>query len=337
MAFPFYLALQNLFPQSKLHLLGKEWAASLMPPRIFDECFTFAEKHLEASTLNQLKKNSYDLGISLSPSFRSVWLFTKIRASIRLGYRTDLRNFLIKVPQKIKKYTPRLNPYEHRSLSYLRLLTSFFEDHLNAEDYWQQGVLHNWDLTLSPQQEKRFQNVLRKHKIKAKEYWVICPGSAVVSRVYPIKYVAGIVKTWAERKLAYKIVFVGTGREKKYMRELFSYLDLGEREFIEDLTTKTDLTELAFLLKQARGVIANDSGVAHLSFLTKTPLVTFIGAGRKEEILSLNPIKVVLNQKLACSPCLKPVCPRKDFPLECLIKIPPEMVWNAMKKLDQKL
>ncbi|RME88720.1 MAG: lipopolysaccharide heptosyltransferase II, partial [Candidatus Hydrogenedentota bacterium] len=57
----------------------------------------------------------------------------------------------------------------------------------------------------------------------------------------------------------------------------------------------------------------------------------------KEETLTLNPRKKVLNLNLPCSPCGKKMCPRKDKPLECLEGIEPDEVLLAMKQLEKKV
>ncbi len=337
MAFPFYYLLRCLFPDVNIHLFAREWVGSLIPPNIFDQHFTSFKKKIDKEKINVLRENNYTLGVSLSPSFRSIYLLWQMKIAIRIGYKTDARRLLMHMPREVKKSIPELNQNEHRSLSYIRLLSFFFDKEKNAEDYWQEGVAHAWNFKLSQREEKSVQVVFQKFCLRANHYWVICPGSNADSRNYPIRHIAKLIKIWIKSRSPYQVLFVGTKKEQKKTKEIFAQLDdLNEKEKkkIIDITMKTNLLELLFILKQSRGVLANDSGIAHLSFLANTPLVTFMGAAREEETLALTPHKEVLNQHLPCSPCLKMICPRKDFPLECLVTIQPEEVWKRIKKLN---
>ena len=337
MAFPFYYVLRVLFPNVTIHLIGKEWVASLMPPKIFDQYFTFYKKKMDKKKISVLKKNNYILGISLSPSFRSMYLLWRLKTTIRIGYKTDVRGIFINMPEEIKKMIPSLNQNEHRSLSYIRLLSFFFEKQKNAENYWQKGVSHRWNFTLPQREKKSVQKIFQNFRLKPNHYWIICPGSNAHARNYPIEHITKLIKIWIKSKSPHQILFVGTKNEQTNIKEIFAQLDdlnSQEKKQMIDITMKTNLLELLFILKQSRGILANDSGIAHLSFLANTPLVTFIGAGREEEILALTPRKEVLNKHLLCSPCLKKICPRKDSPLECLATIQPEEVWQRIKKLN---
>ena len=341
MAFPFYITLKKIFFKEDLLLIGRKWIESLVPEGIFKQIILIKSKNPTTQQIKKFRKKYISMGISLSPSFRSLLLFIRIGISTRLGYRTDFRRILLSFKAKnmnMKRlFIPPHNKYEHRSLSYIRLLTSFFAEEKNAEEYWLEALNFRWNFTLNSSEKKKIGSILKKNKLVEKDYWVICPGSAAPSKVYPAGHLTEIIEISTLKKDQQKIVLVGTGIEKKYASDILRYLSNASRKRVVDITGRTRLKELLYIIGKSMGVIANDSGIAHLTFLTKTPLITFLGMGRKEETLSLTSKKIVFNQHLECSPCMKHICPRKDFPLECLVSIRPEDVYQAMRTIRNKL
>ena len=337
MAFPFYAILKKKFPNNDLHLIGRSWVSNLLPKNIFSEIFILENKNPTSDILNKLKKNNYIYGFTLSPSFRSAWLLKKAKIKYRLGYKTDCRFFLLKYPKQTGSlYIPKYYKFEHRSLSYIRLLTPFYDKNKIAEDYWVQMKEKKWDIEISGKDKTFTKDILKKYKVK-NFFWIICPGSVAKSKIYPIKHLIQLVNTLDNLKKPPSIVLVGTSVEEPYSYDLISNISTRSKRLIVNLTNKTTLPQLFSLLKEAKGIIANDSGLAHMTFLTKTPLVTFLGMGRKEETLSLNPHKVVLNKNLQCAPCMNQKCLRSDYPLECLDTIPFSDVLKGMQKFDKNL
>lgn len=330
MAFPFYAVLNRLFPRQKKILIGRAWIESLLPPNIFDESFTLTEKNASPETLQTLRARKVDLAFTLSPSFRSAWLLRQIKATWRIGYKTDMRSVLLRPPPETGALRlPPHHPWEHRALSFIRLLTPFFEPEMIAEDYFEMFRDHDWHFPLGASEKNEIEEMLAPLKLTT-PFWIICPGSVAPSKVYPMKHLAEVIRLSARKQPNLNFLLVGSHIEREYANQLKKLLTKGEQTRVYDVTAKTSLKQVLYLLQKAVGCIANDSGVAHMSSLTKTPLVTFVGMGRKEETLVLNPRKKVLNLNLRCAPCGKKVCPRKDSPLECLEKIPPTEVANAM-------
>ena len=335
MAFPFYMTLKKIFTEAELLLVGRKWVGDLVPQGIFGETILFKGKYPDPEQIGQLKKKEISMGISLSPSFRSIFFFLKAGVSIRLGYKTDFRGFLLsrKTKDRKKLLVSPYNQYEHRSLSYIRLLTSFFSEEKNAEEYWSEAVRSQWNFALQQTEKNKIQSIFRQQRLTSRNYWVLCPGSVAPSKTYPISHLIQLIELSTSEGDEEKIVLVGTDIEKAHASDILKVLSKDSKKRMVNLTNKTNLRELFHIVRGSRVLIANDSGIAHLAFLTQTPLVTFLGMGRKEETLSLASKKIVLNQHLPCAPCMKQICPRKDFPMECLITVRPEEVHRAVRKL----
>jgi len=103
---------------------------------------------------------------------------------------------------------------------------------------------------------------------------------------------------------------------------------------------KMTLSEIGGLLKEARGAICCDTGLAHLSAMTGTPAVTLYGPTSADLIgtTGSNQSWITASKPpYTCAPCYKRVCNfenRKTKMSSCMHSFTPEKVWQ---KLEAKL
>lgn len=311
MAFPFYAALRSLFPKTHLTLLGRSWISDLVPPGI-GEVVTLKRKEINKSDTQRIRERKYDLGFTLSPSFRSAWLLKRLGVHRRLGFSTDLRGWLLsREKNTFKRVT--YNRTEHRALAYLRLLDPFMPVNVLAEDLFAKYR----GIQLPP---------VAQDKIKVKPaYVVICPGSTAASKKYPVDQFTKVIELIAAKKKNLRFILLGAKIDVAECDAIAAHFR--EKAInVKSLCAETSLSEAHAIIAGAGLCIANDSGLAHLTSLTHTPLITFNGMGRREETAPLTQKKVLLDLQLPCSPCFNKACPRKDAPLECLAAISPEIV-----------
>lgn len=337
MAFPFYFTAKRLFPHAKLYLIGRSWVSSLFPVRVFDRVIPIlGGKSLDKKSLEGLSKLDFDISFTLSPSFRSARLLKKIGAKYRVGYTGQMRSMYLRYPPaRGAKRIPPYNIYEHRSLSYLRLLTPWFADNQIAEDYFEDEKYRKYQRKDFPKSK----NSLKKNILeKTRNSLVICPGSVAESKIWPIEYIRSLICMIFEKKMKKKFLFdniilVGSKIEQTFAKEIYGNLPKSISKKVFDITCQTDLPALWEVINNADCVLANDSGVSHIASLTKTALVSFQGMGRKEETSPLAINKVIHHRHLECSPCMSKVCKNKKNFLGCLREISPEIVFRSMVRL----
>jgi heptosyltransferase-3 len=107
--------------------------------------------------------------------------------------------------------------------------------------------------------------------------------------------------------------------------------ELGRK--VHDLSGKTNLNELAALLKRAAVFVGPDSGPAHLAVALRTPSVLIYSGvndlrrwgpwtlGREDRVR-------LFHYGVSCSPCGLPVCPTQK---ECLAPIGVREVFEAVQ------
>lgn len=322
MAFPFYAALRDLLPAAEVVIVGRTWISDLVPENL-GPIIPFSGKNPARATLQSLREKKISLGFTLSPSFRSALLLYRLGAKRRYGFPSDLRRFLLS-GEKNSHRRPPYNRYEHRSLAYLRLLNPLLPAGILAEDLWERYR----DTKLSPLPAallaKKFGLRLHRHLV------VICPGSTAASKKYPIGHTIHVIERVALQMPRIEFLLLGAESDAVDCDTIARHFAT-TRIRVRSLCGKTSLREAHGIIAAAGVVVANDSGLAHITSLTPTPLVTFNGMGRRSETAPLTRQKTLFDLELECSPCFAKICPRKDVPLACLVGIAPEAVAAAVR------
>ena len=138
----------------------------------------------------------------------------------------------------------------------------------------------------------------------------------------------------ADQQVQRRIIFVGTASEQPGVARVMAAIH--HQDKLLDFTGRTNLRQLAILLRDADYVITNDSGPMHLANAVGTPLIAFFGAGNMAETGPFNDADAItINHQVACSPCVKNQC--RYSTLHCLEEISVEEIFSAAMALEQRL
>ncbi|MDO8525020.1 MAG: glycosyltransferase family 9 protein [Candidatus Omnitrophota bacterium] len=97
-----------------------------------------------------------------------------------------------------------------------------------------------------------------------------------------------------------------------------------------NLVDKTNIRQLASLLRRSRLLITNDSAPLHLGSAVGVKIVALFGPTDPRKYGPTGEFDVVIKEKLSCAPCEKAECIR-DY--ECMKLISPDAVFNAAKMI----
>jgi lipopolysaccharide heptosyltransferase II len=125
-----------------------------------------------------------------------------------------------------------------------------------------------------------------------------------------------------------RVVLLGSGSDL----EIANFIKAAHPEVI-DFCGQTSLAEAAALLKKARLVVCNDSGLMHLADAVGARIIAIFGPTHPEEKkpLSAGNIAVWKGEALACAPCYHDgVFPDCEH-LSCLKKITPQEIFELAK------
>lgn len=141
--------------------------------------------------------------------------------------------------------------------------------------------------------------------IPDRKYVVIHPGAQLPSRRWPLQNFIALANFIG--KSGYDVVITGTKREA----QLTAALAAASQVPVRDLGGQTSLGELAGLLRRARLLIANDTGLSHLAAALHVPSVIacFASDSRRWAPLNHGLHRIVDGAPLSCRPCSHHSCP----------------------------
>ena len=120
------------------------------------------------------------------------------------------------------------------------------------------------------------------------------------------------------------IVFVGLKEDEAIVKEITAKM----KNKPHDLVNKTNVRQLAGLLKRSRLLITNDSAPLHLGCAVGVKVVALFGPTDPRKYGPTGEFDVVLKEKLSCAPCERAECLRN---YECMRLISPDSVFDAAR------
>jgi len=259
--------------------------------------------------VNSLKKKNFDLVLILHPTNRVhlILFFARIRK--RFGYDRKL-GFLNTNILKHAKQFGRKHEIDY-TLDFLRELgfsdfdTSLFMPVYKEAESWADEFLKKLNLRSN-------QPIIAIH-----------PQASCLSKMWPSDYFAKLIE---DIKEIYNPKIIQIGKERNYEKI---------HKDVVNLSGKTNISQLASIIKRSSLLISNDSGPVHLAVALGIPVISIFG--RKQDGLSprrwgpSSKSSVILHKDVGCEFCLAHDC-KQGF--ACLKAIKPQEV---LERVDQIL
>ncbi len=305
MSAAFIEQLQKLYPGSEISVIvkkGLEQLLSLFPP--VKDHFIFSKKEFHGLTgaysfgKRMRGKEKFDIFFSLPDSFSSALMGYATGAKKRIGYKKELRSFLL-TNSYIK------NNRQHRVEQYLNLLRFF-----------------------SGKEVEQTEIKLRSN-MQLKKNIIININSVASSRKLPKEKAVSIILN-IRKSTTLPIILIGAENEKQFVEEVFDALP--DTSNIKNLAGAVSLPELANIMGSAKIVLTTDSGPAHLSNALGIHTVVLFGAGNEKITAPVNQNKTIIRlAQLSCEPCEDNKCKRFGIP-KCLTLLNEDIITNEVIK-----
>lgn len=177
-----------------------------------------------------------------------------------------------------------------------------------------------------------------KEKIDG-EYFIVYPSASTEYKRWPIEKFAEIAKR-IYKKTGIKLVVCGTKVDRQVNDQLINLIK-DEVKYI-DYTEKTSILEYIYLIKHAKFVITNDTGIYHVAVVSEVPVCITAGAYTYDRYLTYNfktkekyKKPYIVCKEIECANCdnrcIKANELNKTWP--CLQNITVDYAWEIVHKM----
>jgi lipopolysaccharide heptosyltransferase II len=319
---PLLKALRENYPSSTIHSIVRPHLKELLVHSPYINDLLYRRKGIKdiLILLNEIRKNKYDLLITLSNSGECLFLTTFSGAKVKVGFSYFPWDFSLDIKEKVKG---------HLSWYYNLKLLETLKIEVQKRDYV--GLL-----TLPAKEDSKALSESKIPDVQGK-YVVVSPGTSARRRV----------KAWEEEKFGDLIILL----KEKYdlnpilvggednievndkVIEMVRAKDKDKKvNYIENVAGKLGLKDLCYLLKDASLFVGVDSGIMHLASAFDIPVVGIFGPTDPFYVGPLNKKSMVVREEMECSPCYLKGCEDRT----CMKKLEVKKVWDACEELLRK-
>lgn len=304
MSVPALQKLREQYPDARISILARPWVASLYAREPFcDDLIPYEaprgwrrvrEKWALAAAL---KRKDFDCAILFQNAFEAAALVSAAGIPTRIGYRRDVRAWLLTHPIPVPKpgETPR-----HQRFYYLELLR-------------RAGLIKAYPLDepirLSTAASAAHEGTCRFRKAGfAGPVIGISPGAAYggAKRWFPERFAEAAVQLAAERRAG--IAIFGSPEEASIGEAVRAAVEAAG-QFCVNFAGKTSLREFIDLAAACEVFLTNDSGPMHIASALGVPTVAIFGATDEIATGPTGEHSKVVRVAVECSPCLLRECP----------------------------
>lgn len=155
-------------------------------------------------------------------------------------------------------------------------------------------------------------------------YVILIPGTNWPNKCWPPRQFAQLAEKLFEQHII--PVFVGTTADRTAMDEIVAKCTIPP----VDLTGKTSLKQLAHIIKNAKTVVAGDTGPMHLAAALNTPVIALFGPTDPKRNGPYGAEHIVLTTDRTCHGCWQRKCPEGK---DCLATIDVNKVFEPIMNL----
>jgi heptosyltransferase-2 len=168
---------------------------------------------------------------------------------------------------------------------------------------------------------------------EGKKYIILNPAGSSITKNWPIEYYEQFALLW-KKSIDDQTQFLIIGTERILQKAQYLKQQLGSN--VINLAGMTTVTEAFMLLQKAQFVLSEDSGLMHMAWISKIPLLALFGSTPSVWAKPLGDTSLCLDSSdLECGNCNQTQC--KFGNVHCLTRYTPEYVLEKAKQLLHKM
>lgn len=165
-------------------------------------------------------------------------------------------------------------------------------------------------------------------KVSEQDYLVFLHGTTWITKHWPETYWYNLIELI--NNAPYKI-YLPWGNEVEHQRAK----RLAQAATNAEVLPKLSLTKLGNIIANSKGIVAQDSGLAHLAAALAIPTISLYGPTDPALTGTVGHNQTHLAAKFSCAPCLQRSCTYQE-PTEvqpaCFATITPKFVWDSLQQ-----
>jgi heptosyltransferase-2 len=261
----------------------------------------------------RIRREDFDLGLSLPNSFGAALLLALGGVRRRIGYRRDARGLLLTDPVPVTPEILRVHQVEY----YLNLLRGICDVEIQ---------LRELVVFPAPGADEYALRILERNGIRLDDGPLVAmnPGAAygTAKRWMPERFAA--VADDLVARFGARVVLVGSPDEKPVAEEVATHSKAPLKILNDDL----NLRGFIALCDHLSLFVGNDSGAMHIAAARGVPVVAVFGPTDRVTTAPYHPRSIVVHHDGACekAPCMLRHCPEDH---ECMDRVSVEDVTQA--------
>ncbi len=312
-------AIRQKYPNAKIFcLVGKESTKILQRCPYVDELMVYDDKQKDRpwwrliKLASQLRQYQFDLLIDFQNNHKSHLLAFLSFPFKSCGYDNGKWGFLLTQP--IKNSRLDLPPVEHQFQILKQLGIEFQNDML--------------ELWTSPRDKQYVKTLLDSEWLGNSPHMVginIAASEKWPTKNWPLDHIAKLCDILAGKNI--RVLITGMEKDKEAARELLTLTKTKPAIVVG----KTDILQLAELIKKCKVYVTPDSAPLHVAAAVQTPFIALFGPTLSTRHLPPAKNFAVIEKKPSCSPCYNSRCRIKTH--VCMTSITPEEVAQKIEEL----
>ena len=313
---PSLRAVRKKFPKARICCLTGKASKTIMQncPYVDDLIVYDNEKHKGLKGLwklaKELRRHNFDIVIDLQNNRKSHVLSFLSLSLLRCGYDNSKLSFLM-------NKTIKLSPIDMLPVQQqFRLLESL---EINPDG----DKLELWP---SKDDDSYAAKLIDSFWVGKKERLVginLSASQRWLTKCWPLKNFAQLCDEFAKKNT--RVIITGTKEDLATAKELSSMTK--SKPLIA--TGKTNIMQLASVIKRLHAFITADSAPLHIAAAMETPFIALFGPTSPARHMPPAKKCVVIKKDLECSPCYKPKCNN----CRCMLDISVQEVLDATERL----
>lgn len=311
---PLLRLLRIHFPQARITVLVNPGTETILQNNpCIDQVTVLPRGNVfeEVRFLRRIRSSQYDCVIDLSDGDRSAFITAISGASMKIGFNHEGR-------WRGKAYSWALNG-QYGAMHML--------------DYHAQALIPlgieprvcDLELNVSDDESRAAEEILAHHGLKGKKWVMLHPAARYWFKAWPAERFAVLGDALVRE--GFQTVIVGNHDERNMAEDV---MNAAQQTFVS-LVGKTNLRELAALMKQCSVFVGNDAGPMHMAAAVNCPVVSLFGPTDPAVWGPRGDQCHTIYKGLDCRECFHPGCFRGED--SCMKLISVEEVLQAVKDL----